>query len=337
MLEVQLRAFLEERKVPFHIAKKSFITDCVNPACGKEGHLWIRKQTGRSICFKCNTRWSWRSLVAQIAKIPLSKVADVFFGGGGGDYLDEVLDPNLFDTKYFKELFGPTSDKPINLGPDFVHLERSNRGLEYVISRGILSGALIAQYDLRYIAAMNAVVFPVRFNQQIYGWQARKIAPAEDELRLISSKFNKSHFLLNYDRAQFQKNIILVEGPFDCLHVDLEGYGAVASLGKGVSQEQIQLLLNSPCCENIYLGLDPDASEEVYELINFMGFKKKVYRILPPYPRKDFGECSDVEVRSALDKAVLFTSQTDILDVYLKTRGLHGSSGEEETGKALSR
>lgn len=307
----QLEAFLRGRKLDLTHTKRSWISDCVSPSCGKKAHMYIQKSDGRSICFKCGTTWSWVGLVSRIAGVSKQQARELIFGVGAGDVIDQALDPALFEMAGNNER---TSDEHVTLGPDFVPVDRSDVAVSYLLSRGITNPRLILDYDLRYQGFMNAVVFPVRRDGRIYGWQARKISPKPGELRLISHTFNKSRFLLNYDRARTCKSLILVEGPFDCLHVDVEDFGAVASLGKGVSQEQIKLILDSQA-KDVYIGLDPDAYREVYEVFSRIGLGRKVLRVLPPQHRKDFGESSYDEVVDSIRNAVPMTG-SDYLEAY---------------------
>lgn len=314
-LASRLKAFLDDR-ISYHETKKSYVTKCLNPSCGKEDHFYIRKLNGRSICFRCNTKFNWYGLVSVLAGVPKERAHELIFGVGGGDLIDLPLDPDIFNKSPYEE--EKESDIPVKMGFDFFPVENSAEGLEYLIKRGLNNPALIFDYDIRFHHAMSAVVFPVRRDGVVYGWQARKIAPKENELRLISSaQFNKSHFLLNWDRASKCEKIILVEGPFDCVHVDLPGYGAVASLGKGVSLDQIQLILSSHAKE-VYLGLDPDASREFYEIVNRIGLLKKCFLISPPSNRKDFGETTEKEVLESLRNAIPVSTRSDVLSVYFK-------------------
>lgn len=311
-LALRLKAFLDGR-VSYHETKKSYVTKCF--ACDKEDHFYIRKTNGRSICFKCGSKFNWKGLVSKVANVSSDKAYEILFGVGGGDLIDLPLAVDLFEKKIDEEF---DLDKPIQMGLDFFPVEYSTEALEYLVKRGISDPQIIFNYDLRFHQMMNAVVFPISQEGIIYGWQARKIAPKEGELRLISAaQFNKSHFLLNWDRAKKMKRIILVEGPFDCLHVDLPGYGAVASLGKGVSLDQIELILSSQADE-IYLGLDPDASKEFYEIVNRLGLFKKCFLLSPPSHRKDFGETTINEVRDSISVAIPVSTRSDVLSVYFK-------------------
>jgi hypothetical protein len=314
----KLQRFLDKHGVHYHEGNRSFVTSCLSPACGKEDHCYIRKSDGRTICFRCGRKWNWKRMVSAIVSCSLEEAYGAFFGTGAGEEIVKPLDiTQLFGSEDEDE----DEEEPlasIALGPDFVDAGLVTRALEYLIKRGITSADLISQYDLKYHAQMDAVVFPVKKENVLYGWQARRIDPKEGELRLISHRnFQKSHFLLNYDRAKSFDRVVIAEGPFDCMHCELEQVTGVASFGKNVSLEQIKLLLDLPA-QNIYLGLDPDATDEVYDILGKVGFGKRLYRIWPPKHRKDFGECTKEEMAEAITKAIAITCQADVLDVHLK-------------------
>lgn len=313
-LEPKLHAFLSKYGMRFVHGPQSFISDC--PSCGKESHLYIRKDDGQTICFKCGGKWNWRGLVAIVARCSLQEAYYVLFGRGAGDQLDG-LNIDFVDPRGAHSDDEEMTDNPILLPFDFIPVEDSEIGMEYLRFRKI-DESLIPKYNIKYHAPMNAVVFPIFMDGAVYGWQARRIAPKDGEIRLITSKkFKKANFLLNYDRAKKSKSIILTEGPFDCLHVDVDGHGAVCSFGKLISLQQIKLILDSDA-ENVYLGLDDDAAIQVYQVLSKIGEKKKVFRMRPPKHREDFGEATADEVRDAIRMAQPLLNSVSLLEIHFK-------------------
>lgn len=312
----RLQHLLDQKGVFYEIGKRAFIIDCLQPSCRKERHCYLWKSDGGAICFKCGQRMGWRRVVAAITHCDVRDAYSVLFGVGAGDRLGFELDPKLFDEKDPGE-DEEELDASIQLGPDFVPVGWSDVGVGYLQKRGVTDATLICEYDLRYHGWMNAVVFPVKRDGVCYGWQARFIDPQTNQ-RMTSFSFNKARFLLNWDRAKSQSKVILVEGPFDCIAADIPGLvGAVASLGKGVSQDQIKLLLDSPI-EEIYLGLDEDATSEVYDVLGRIGLSKKVFRIFPPKHREDFGASKKDEIAVQLAEAVRLEGPSSLLSVYFK-------------------
>jgi hypothetical protein len=316
-LESALESFFGDNGIGFRKGSSSFILNfCLNPGCRKEKHMYVRKTSGGSICFKCGTKWDWRGVVAAVAGVDRKVAYSVLYGDGAGDDYAEDWSGDIFDVTS-EGLPEQKPDKPILLGMDFPSVVVSEEGLSYLLSRNVDTHHLF-DFKIRWNGTMNAVVFPIFRDGIIYGWQARKIAPAPGELRLISSRFNKSKFLLNWDRAKEEKALIVTEGPFDCVAADaVKGIGAVATLGKGISIDQIDLMLKSRA-EEIYIGLDRDAFEEMYELANVIGLRKKILRAQVPEGRDDFGESLPSEVERSIKTAVPMVNPSDYLEVNLK-------------------
>jgi hypothetical protein len=310
-----LREFLENKGIELSDGNpKSWVTDCIAPECGKEKHLYIRRKSGAAICFRCNSKWGWKQLVADLEGCLIEEAHGVLFGGGAQGKVDEWEGDVQFGEEWAAEDEAP--EKPVSMGVGFPPLETSGRGMDYMASRGCLDPQLIIEFDLRWSGSMDAVVFPVKRGGQIYGWQARKVDPKGDELRLLSmTGLNKSKYLLNYDYAV--DTIAIAEGPFDAFKLCMGGLGGVCSFGKQVSKAQVKLILDSSATK-VFVGIDPDASDEVYDLVNRLGSSKKVFRIFPPEGRKDFGECTPEEVRQAARDAQEISTPSDRLEIYFE-------------------
>ena len=315
-MESDLKSFLSEIGVSYKESGQSLITDCVNPSCGKEMHMYIRRTDGFSTCFKCHKKWKWRELISQFANCDISesysKLKGLKFSKSDKSNLEFSLNSEIDDIKIH-------DDEYIELSKDFIPAEESEIALQYLISRGLEDPTVIRDMDLRWHEAMEAIIFPIYLDGYMYGWQARKVNPRPDEPRLLTKTgMNKSNYLLNYDIAKSMNEIILVEGPFDCLKVYQAGYGAVASFGMMVSQKQIDMILQSNV-KKIYNGLDPDAAIEARSVTKrFLMSNKEVYRAIPPKGKKDFGECNSQEISSAMSNAVRIHSQASHLEFCLK-------------------
>ncbi len=117
-----------------------------------------------------------------------------------------------------------------------------------------------------------------------------------------------------HDNLYLHKKALLFEGPFDALK--FHPFGAiVCSMGKYVSSKQIALINNSPV-EEVYLGLDPDATEELQVLTRKIEKRVKILEI--PYScvercekigkKADFGECNFIEIKEAFENAKDYSS-----------------------------
>lgn len=317
-IESKLKRFIEEKGIDHKESGQSWITDCISPSCGKERHMYIRRKDGLSKCFKCGSTWGWRELVSQIDGCRPSEAWNVLFMGQSGNSLD-ALDITIGEEEYEEESELSDIDEPyIELSKDFVGVEKSDRGMYYLDKRGVNDPETIVKFDLRWHEGMEAVVFPISRDGYIYGWQARKVNPKPDEPRLLTKTgFNKSKYLLNYDAVKKSDSVVLVEGPFDCIKIAQAGIGAVCSFGKEVSHRQVSLLSNLEASK-VYIGLDPDAYKEAEKVMDALCLKKKVFRVLPPKGKKDFGECSSEEILQSINNAVEIVSKASNLEIIIK-------------------
>lgn len=315
-LEIKLKKLIEDKGLDYKETRQSWVVDCINPACGKESHMYIRRKDGMSKCFRCGSSWNWRRLVADLEGCRPSDAWNVLFRGQSGNSLNKL--DILIDVEP-DEHFENADDEPyIELSKDFVNVEESEAAIEYLQNRGVTDPHSIMAFDLRWHHGMQAVVFPISRDGLVYGWQARKINPKPDEPRLLTKTgFNKSKHLLNYDCARDKEGIVLVEGPFDCIKVFQAGYGSVCSFGKEVSSKQISMLLASGA-EKIYVGLDPDAYKEAEKVMDALCLHKQVFRVNPPKDKKDFGECSNEEIQAAIAQAIKIESKASNLEILFK-------------------
>lgn len=118
-------------------------------------------------------------------------------------------------------------------------------------------------YAPRYPAAAGRVIFPIRMNGQLVGWQARYIGTAD--WRQTPKYYGmpgmrKRVMLYNHDNARDMPFVVLVEGVTDC-HV--VGDTSVAILGKNLSQYQSTMVLNTWQGKPIVTIFDPDARDEM--------------------------------------------------------------------------
>lgn len=97
--------------------------------------------------------------------------------------------------------------------------------------------------DVR-IPTANSIIFPVFFNKVFVGWQLRYVPDTVNGNRMIDRKmrylhvFKKGEYLYNFDNAINYDSVVLVEGAKKALKLP----NAVATLGKGITKDQIRLL-----------------------------------------------------------------------------------------------
>ena len=105
--------------------------------------------------------------------------------------------------------------------------------------------------------------------------------------------FPKGQSLFNLDWASKSEVVVVCEGTFDAISV---GRSGVAALGKGVTEYQARMLVNTPGWKLIILLLDPgDADKEMSKLVQTLGTVIPVLQVqLKGY--KDAGETPRNEI-----------------------------------------
>ena len=288
-----LKNYLRDSGLTFKQNTKSYIFPC--PKCSKSDKLYIRKTDGRFICWSCAETDGYRGAVeyalTDLLNIPVRQVQAALYGlelVSSDLYLDIKLtdwfsDEDEIDEEA-KEI--PTLTWPVDYFP-IDHLS-SSKGASYLAWRGIPID-IAKQYGIRYCPFSRRVVFPVESKGQLYGWQERLIVPntyidEQGEERSVlkvksSTGLSRERLLMFADKITGE-HAVLTEGPVDAIKCHLAG-GAVASMGKAVSRGQIQLLLNSGI-KRLYLGLDPDAADEVRRLVKDLFDYVELYELFAP-------------------------------------------------------
>lgn len=150
-------------------------------------------------------------------------------------------------------------------------------------------------YAPKYPEAAGRIIFPIRMNSQLVGWQARYVGSAD--WRVIPKYYGlpgmrKRLLLYNYDNAKAAPFVVLVEGVTDT-HV--VGDTSCALLGKSLSIYQMTLILSTWQGKPIIMILDPDAREESRSAISDLRQNNAVVVevVLP-----DGYDCGDYDRRS---------------------------------------
>lgn len=119
------------------------------------------------------------------------------------------------------------------------------------------------------VLTSDSLVFPVQFNKEFVGWQCRFIPGTNHGDNMQKMRyfhvFPKGNYLFNFDAAKKHDTVVLVEGAKKALKAD----NAVASLGKGISDTQIQLLQE---WKSIAIMLDGEdtTQQKAQELTNYI-------------------------------------------------------------------
>ena len=273
-----------------------YVCDCI--FCGKEGHMYVSKQTQLFDCKKCGEHGSIYKLLKQLDKTYLLggatiEIRDTIQSLRG--MLEEELENDEVTLKELPLVSMPAGWK--------VLLEST----EYLKNRGITSHDC-KHYNIGYTNLFkkyeNYVLIPVYDNGKIKGFVGRYSAKKvpEGKLRYKNSSGTEfSELLFGYDEiTENTFTVILVEGIFDKIAVDKvlhlwdsEEIKCVCTFGKKISPEQSKKLMLKGVT-NVILLYDFDAIKDVkkYGLELENNF---VTSITYTSSKKDIDECSPEE------------------------------------------
>lgn len=302
---------LQELGCSFKSVGQSHVMDC--PKCGKPEKLYVRKSDGRFVCWSCkeinNFYGKIEYLIPHISEmsfeqarywvndevVPTSSVEG--FQVELENFFEEP-DEEVVQVTFPEEKVYPDDFRPID-HPDAID------GKQYLESRGI--PLHVAQkYEMAYSINDQSVIFPAKRGGILVGWQGRiikdityidkkgKTCPVPKAK--TSSGLKRAETLLFGDRIQAGGAVIVCEGPIDAIKCDLCPAAAVATFGKNVTKDQINMIAASGAKE-AYIALDPDAEVESAALKVALEMKGLICkRLVPPPEFKDLGEMSFEQV-----------------------------------------
>ena len=309
-LEDTMKDIIEEQGLDYTEKVRTLYTTC--PSCDRSDKLSILKDNGATICYHggCDFGRSWfQDWLAQTAGITIQDAKKRIYGERI-KHIDRL--PTKLELNSEKKIVLEKLEYPISGFLDIDDAE-AHEGAMYLEHRGV-STELAKHYDIKYSPWFRRVVLPIKMGGSVYGWQARAIDKVDALDRMRNNEgFRKDQLLMFHDNLYLHKSAMLFEGPFDALKFHPFG-GIVCSMGKNVSKKQVDLINESPV-EVVYLGLDPDATEELRGLTKSIEKKMKILTIPQSCEirceksgkKADFGECSFLEIKEAFETAKDFS------------------------------
>ena len=170
-------------------------------------------------------------------------------------------------------------------------LRPEHHAVQYLLGRGFDPVRLAEAYDVAFCqeapsdfpVAGNRLIVPIMMRGKMASWQARHVGDIDWKSTGIPkyvncSGTNKRLMLYGFDDAVTLPFCIVVEGVSDVWAV---GTGAVALLGKSMSQQQFDLIRS--CWKAAVILLDDDAVQAAEDLHRRLGQVMPVVRVaLPP-------------------------------------------------------
>lgn len=319
-----LSKLIKESGVDFRESGQSYKFEC--PRCKKSEKLYLRKSDGRFKCFYCSSNGNFSGkaefALRELTGLPLKEIQKKLYGFTtdhlSNDYIEvELNDLWNEDDDSFTVEADEAPVRSVLWPPDYVGPEKPNlfvKGARYLHSRGVTLEH-VQTYDLRYCPAEKRVIFPVKVDSKLVGWQGRYIGATEffdEEMqkfvkipKILTSKTLTDaggRYLMFQDRLKGSEHCVLSEGPITAIKAHRCG-GNVASMGKEVTRFQLQTIAKN--CSKLYIALDPDAGLDIMRIIAESHEHMQVYLMTTPQNfeawddpdnEKDNGDLTEEEV-----------------------------------------
>lgn len=283
-------------------------------------HLWVNILKKQWICYKCGygdpkqqegTAWLPR-FIADAEGVSVSEARRRLLETVELTPADELGD--LLEAAFNKESIDPPSGV-IKLPPSFAPLRKGGlSSLAYGLRRGMTNDQLLIRFNVRSCHDMrqklwrNRLIFPVR---DLDGWI--KSAVGRDTTGKSSTTWR------NWPRSDLQsllwplywfeevngeikpfslrdtnpEHIVLVEGIFDWVGVEVAGYSALCTFGKKLSMQQVAVLQELGLRE-VTLAWDHDARDKMVKLVNRLEGRFDLVNVFPfispVWRKRDFGD-----------------------------------------------
>lgn len=312
---------------------------CACPFCGETRKKLYISPNGRFICFVCGTKGnSVTSFIMQLESISYQDAKALL---KDQDYREVTIPIEPRDNSLFSALSlmqskqehvkddqeekhcpaYPTNTKFIK---DLTYPQLIREALPYIKyldHRGITAHEVI-DYNIGFVdygeiqrphksplVLKQSVVFTT-YNQQhepIY-WNTRSIEvnPYIKSFNALSqeNEYSKKDTVFNLNRVDKDKVAVICEGVFNAITCTQDHYVGLATFGKAVTTEQLELIVKAQP-KAIYLFLDNDAVKQSLDLpkrIKNINSTIPVYYVLNPYGKMDANDLGKLKTKELLDR-----------------------------------
>ena len=312
---------------------------CACPFCGETRKKLYISPNGKFICFVCGTKGnSVTSFVMQLEKIPYREAKDLL---KDQDYREapqvvQTTDNSLFSAlslmqgkqepvyNYQEEKHCPPYPTNTKFIKDLNYSQLIRDAIPYIKyldHRGITAHDVI-DYNIGFtdygeikrpnkspLVLKQSIVFTTynRQHEPIY-WNTRSIEadPYIKSFNALSqeNEYSKKDTVFNLNRVDKDRIAVVCEGVFNAITCTQDQYVGLATFGKAVTKEQLELIVKAQP-KAIYLFLDNDALKQSLDLpkrIKSIDSTIPIRYVLNPYGKMDANDLGKQKTKELLDK-----------------------------------
>lgn len=292
------------------------------PFCQKRGkapdtdwHMYINVKSGKLFCHRCNAAGT----VSQLG-ITLDTYAGIYTFDDMKNRLDSMDYPPSTAWEPLEYPGDPMWLDSYRMTRVPLYLKYIQSAKEYLFQRGITE-RMLRDYNLFITGEdeFERIYFPeMDYDGNLIYWVARLFKYGCKGPKYKNAERKRSNYLYNFVNAlrYSAEGITIVEGPISAL---MAGPDAVATYGKFVSNQQLELLVSAHA-RYYYVSLDGDAKDVALDLckrLMYRGCAVKMVNI-------PFGEDPASLTREAylrLKKEAPVTSDVELMKIKLKILG----------------
>jgi DNA primase len=266
MSEFDMQAYFDDQGIEYTDRGKNSTRNHINIQCpfcnDHSNHCGINIDTNLFHCWICNEKGDGVKLLRQLSNLTMAQVSDLtmVYGKGRGFIANE-------DMCIKTATLWPQIGTSIKL-PDHTDTIMDEMHENYLLIRRYDPKSLIRKYQLQFthnIGRMRCrIIVPIINKKRMVAWVAADVL-RQGGLKYINSKPEESiipanHCLYNIDSVH--DTAIITEGITDVWRV---GDGCIASFGKNMTAEQIQMLIEKKP-RKVFVMYDADAIEQSHQM-----------------------------------------------------------------------
>ena len=242
----------------------------VCPYCGREKKMGINLSLFRCNCFRCNAHPSPTQLIMDVEHL------DTY------SELLKFLDQGDFNELTFKEeKYELQESRPVYLPEGFVNIASGSSQLSksvqnYVRNRGFKISDL-SRMGVGYVTSgplFGYLIIPFTYHGKLVYYNARRVmgnGPRYNNPTKDITGLGKEFIIFNRDALEMYRTIYICEGAINAMTMGPQG---IATMGKAISQYQLNEMIKSPA-ERFIILLDNDAAHYAINLgLKLVNFKK---------------------------------------------------------------
>lgn len=256
---------------------------CFN--CGRANKMYVHKDTGAFICFRCNEKGGPIKLISKTLSVSFKQAFSMLFGEAPPENISlddgEDLAVMISGITSRKKTFSSGAPDPIQWPYYMKPLDDNDSDpINYLVGRG-LTKEIIKKLKLRHWSFGKRVVFPVEVEGKLMGYLARDYTGKQIP-KVLNSKGNfRSFSIWNYDNVKNSDELVICEGAISAIKCGIDR--SIALLGKVATEGQVELLKRLKP-KKVFICLDIGTDSEQYKIYQQLCiyFPNRIYKVDMP-------------------------------------------------------